>query len=140
MRDKIHADSVVALKSGDSKKSQALRYLVSLIDKEATRKLVDKLSEAEEIRILQKELKNKEESLEAFGKAERKDLVDEVRQEVEWMSSYLPKALTDEELEVIVDKYVAEDKNFGMIMKKVTSEVAGRADGERIAKIVKCKI
>jgi len=140
MRVKLFQDSVVALKSGDSKKSQALRFLVSLIDKEAFRKLVDNLSEEEELKVLQKELKNKQESLAAFSSAGRSELVSEVEVEIAMLEEYLPKALTDSDLEAIVNKHVAVEKNFGALMKLVSTEVAGRADGGRIAAIVKCKI
>ncbi len=134
------SDAILALKSGDSKKSQALRYLVSLIDKHYLKSANGEVSESVEIGVLQKELKNKQESLEAFAKAGREDLVDEVKQEIDWLGLYLPKMLTDEELEKIVDEVVQSEKNFGMIMKQVAAKAAGRADGARIAQIVKCKI
>ncbi len=140
MRAKLQNDAVVALKSGENKKSQALRYLVSILDKEAMRKNVDTLTEEESVRVLQKELKNKQESLESFKKANRSDLCDEVCEEVKWLEEYLPKQLTDLELEKIINSVVATQTNFGQIMKEVNILVAGRADGARVVAMVKCKI
>lgn len=139
MRDRLIADSIVALKAGEKVKSIALRYLVSLIDKKNL-SLPQPMDEAGEIVVLQKELKNKEESRASFEKAARSDLLAEVAAEIELLATYLPKPLTDPELEEIIEKHVQNEKNFGEIMKLVAVEVAGRADGARIAQIVKCKI
>ena len=141
MRDKLKKDSFDALKNRDNKRVDVLRFLISLIDKKELQLPSGGLSEEEEIAVLRKELKNKEESKEMFAKANRNDLVDQLDYEIEIVKEYLPKALTDEELSKIVDEAVIEvGNNFGMIMKVVVPKVAGRADGTLISRIVKEKI
>ena len=74
-RDQIKQEVVVALKSGDKKKVEVLRFLVSLIDKRELQLPPEGLTEAEEINVLRKELRNKQEAREMFLKASRDDLV-----------------------------------------------------------------
>lgn len=140
-RDKIALEAKQALLTGDRRKAEALRFLVSLLDKEATKKLVDKLSETEELKILQKELKNKEESIAAFTIAGRQELVDEIKQEIEWLSGYLPKSLSDEEAIKLVDEVIGEgETQFGSIMKKVLVKSAGRIDGLKLSTLIKGRL
>lgn len=144
-RNKIKIDADEALKQGDSKQVGALRYLISIIDKKALTLPPDGFTEKEELGVLHKELKNKQEAKEMFEKAGRNDLVAEQDYEIEILKKYLPEAMDEKELEKIVDEVLrqAQDnsqKVFGNIMREVGKIVAGRADGGQIAKIVKIKL
>ena len=75
LKDKLKLESVNALKAHDQKLVDVLRFLVSLIDKKELQLPAGKMTEADEIAVLRKELKNKEESREMFAKAGRGDLV-----------------------------------------------------------------
>ncbi len=141
LRDKLANEAKQALLAGDRRKAEALRFLISLLDKEATKKLLEKLDEPDELRVLQKELKNKEESLAAFVSAGRDDLITEVKEEMDWLAGYLPKNLSDEEIKRVVDEALADgEKQFGVIMKKVLAKVAGRVDGAKLSLILKEKL
>jgi len=141
MRDKIKLDSVVALKSHDQARVDVLRFLISLIDKKALQLPPGQMTEAEEMSVLQKELKNKEESKEMFAKGNRADLVAQVEFEIGVLKQYLPEEMSQTELEKIVDEAVTEaGANFGAVMKIVMTKVAGRVGGEKIAPMVKQKI
>lgn len=137
-RDQIKKEVVVALKSGDHKKVEVLRFLISLIDKRELQLPPDGLTEVEEINVLRKELRNKEEAREMFLKANRDDLVGEQDYEIEIVKSYLPKEMEDEEIREIVKKIIGEKGNdFGAIMGETMKNMAGRASGDVVSKIVK---
>lgn len=137
-RDKIKIEVVEALKSGDKKRVEVLRFLVSLIDKRGLQLPPDGMTEAEEINVLRKELRNKEEAREMFLKAGREDLVKEQDYEIEIVSGYLPKELSESELKKIVDEVVSEKgKIFGAVMGETMKRVAGKANGEAVSKVVK---
>ncbi len=137
-RDQIKKEIVVALKAGDKKKVEVLRFLVSLIDKRELQLPPQGLTEAEEINVLRKELRNKEEAREIFLKANRSDLVEEQDYEIGIVKSYLPKELEDKEIKEIVEKIINEKgNNFGMVMGEAMKTVAGRVSGEVVARIVK---
>lgn len=137
-REQIKKEATEALKSGDKKRVEVLRFLVSLIDKRGLQLPPDALTEAEEINVLRKELRNKEEAREMFLKAGREDLVKEQDYEIEVVKTYLPKELDEEELKKIVEEVVTEKgKVFGMVMGETMKRVAGKASGELVSKIVK---
>jgi len=137
-RNQIKQEAVEALKSGDSKKANSLRYLVSLIEKRELQLPLGEFDESEETKVLQKELKNKEEAKEMFIKGGRADLVAEQEAEIEWLKKYLPKDMSEVEIKEIVKKIVSQKgNNFGIIMGEVMREIAGRAGGEIVSKIVK---
>jgi uncharacterized protein YqeY len=144
MKDRIKADSVAALKDHDQVRVDVLRFLISLIDKKALQLPPGQMSEAEEIAVLRKELKNKEESKGMFAKGNRNDLVAQMDYEIKVLQEYLPAGMNDEELEKIVDEALRQAQgeggiNFGAVMKLVVARVAGRVGGERIAPMVKQK-
>lgn len=137
-RDKIKKEAVDALKSGDKRRVEVLRFLVSLIDKREMQLPPGTLNEAEEINVLRKELKNKEEAREMFLKAGRNDLVEEQDYEIAVVKAYLPKELDEEELRKIVGEVILEKgKIFGLVMGETMKRVAGKADGNAVSKIVK---
>ena len=137
-RDQIKQEVVVALKSGDKRKVEVLRFLVSLIDKRELQLPPDGLTEVEEINVLRKELRNKQEAREMFLKASRDDLVKEQDYEIEIVKSYLPKELEEGEIREMVGKIIREKgNNFGAVMGETMKNVAGKASGDVVAKIVK---
>ena len=141
VKNKIKEDSVLALKNHDNKKVEVLRYLISLIDKREMQLPVGEMKEDEEMRVLQKELKNKEESKEMFIKGNRNDLVEQLDNEIEILKEYLPKAMGEEEICELVNESIKNNgKNFGVVMKDIMSKLNGRVGGDVISKLVKQKI
>ena len=143
MRDKLKSDSVVALKSRDQKRVDVLRFLISIIDKRGLQLPPGKMDEKEEMAVLRKELKNKEESKDMFLKAGRTDLVTQMDYEIGVLNEYLPKGLSEEEVIKIVDEVlqsrIGDDKNFPVVMRETMVLVAGRAGGEVVSRIVREK-
>lgn len=141
MRDKLKKDSFDALKNRDNKRVDVLRFLISLIDKKELQLPPDAMTEAEEIGVLRKELKNKEESREMFLKGERQDLVDQLDYEIVVVKEYLPKEIGEDKIKEIVDQVIAEKgNNFGLIMKEVMVKTEGAVDGSVVSRIVKEKL
>lgn len=100
----------------------------------------DSMTEKDELAVLQKELKNKQEAREMFEKGGRNDLVVEQEYEIEILKKYLPEAMSREDLEKIVDGVMQTETVFGNIMREVSKIVGGRADGGQISAIVKNKL
>jgi hypothetical protein len=141
LKDKLKKESVEALKSHNQRLVDVLRFLVSLIDKKEMQLPVDKMTEADEIGVLRKELKNKEESREMFLEAERNDLVEQLDYEIEIVKGYLPAEVSKEQIEKIVEEVIADKgNNFGLVMKEVMAKLGGAVDGGVISGIVKEKI
>ena len=141
LKDKIKKDSIEALKSHDQRKVDVLRFLVSLIDKKELQLPVGKMSESDEVGVLRKELKNKEESKEMFLKAGRDDLVKQLDYEIEVVQTYLPAEMTKDQIRKVVDEVIDEKgNNFGLIMKEAMVRLDGAVDGGVVSGIVKERI
>lgn len=141
IKDKLKSDSVEALKNRDNSKVDVLRFLISLIDKKEMQLPVGQMTESDEVGVLRKELKNKEESKEMFFKGNRDDLVKQLDYEIEVLKTYLPKAIDENQIVEMVEKTIAEKgNNFGLVMKEVMAQLNGSVDGSVVSKIVKEKI
>ena len=141
IKDKLKQNSVEALKKHDSVLVGILRYLISLIDKKELQLPPGEMKESDEIAVLQKELKNKEESKAVFQKADRNDLVSSLDYEIEVLKSYLPKQMNETEISKMVNEAIqVNGNNFPLVMKEVMGKVAGRASGDVVSKIVKQKL
>jgi len=141
MKNKIKADSVTALKNHDHRRVEVLRYLISLIDKKELQLPPGQMTEAMEIVVLRKELKDKQEARELFIKGGREDLVKETDFEIAVLGEYLPAEMDEAELEKIVDEAVSgAGGNFGLAMKAAMAKAAGRAGGDKISLLIKQKL
>lgn len=130
-----------AMKSGDEVRKRTVRMVLAAI-KQAE---VDKRAELDEmtvIGLIQKEVKNRRESIEEAKKADRADLVSENEAEIKVLEVFLPKAMPEEELKAIVEAAIAETgastmADMGKVMKIVMGKVAGRAPNDKISSTVR---
>lgn len=130
-----------AMKSGDNLRKQTLRMVLAAI-KQAE---VDKQTSLEDIAVvglIQKEVKNRRESIEDAKKANREDLVAGNESEIKILEEFLPKAMPMEELKAIVQAAITETgavapSDMGKVMKVVMPKVAGRAPNDMISSAVK---
>lgn len=136
--EKIKSDIKQSLKSGNKERLKTLRYVLSLVEK---KELVNNqaLDDVGVLVVLQKEMKNKKESLALFEKAGRDDLITELKNEIKILSGYLPKLMNKEDIQNLVQKTIndTDSKDFGQIMGQVMGKVNGRADGKLVAQVVK---
>ena len=108
----------------------------------------DKQIELNEDRILEiiaKESKKRKDSLADYEKSGREDLISEIKQEIEILAEYLPKPLSREEIEKIVEEVIASTgattmKDMGMVMKEAKAKIGPASDGKTINEIVKEKL
>nr|WP_275402137.1 GatB/YqeY domain-containing protein [Shimazuella alba] len=99
------------------------------------------LSDDQALEVLVREIKQRKDSLQEYEKAGRDDLASKEKREIEILSTYLPKQLTEEELRAIVDKAIAETgatskKEMGKVMGAVLPLVKGRADSKQVNQLV----
>lgn len=95
--------------------------------------------------IIAKESKKRKDSLADYEKSGRQDLIDQINEEIEILSEYLPRPLTTEEIEKIVEEVIASTgastmKDMGIVMKEAKAKIGPAADGKTINEIVKQKL
>ena len=126
-----------AMKSGDEVRKRTVRMALASIKQVEVDKRVE-LDDAAVTSILQKEVKNRRESLEEARKANRADLIEANEAEIRVLEAFLPKAMPAEELRAIVQAAITETgasapADMGKVMKAVMPKVAGRAPNDMIS-------
>src|SRR5690554_352051 len=135
-----------AMKSKDQTALTALRAVKSAILLAQTENgSKEALTEEQELKILQKQVKQRRDSAAVYLDQDRKDLAEPELAEAEVISQFLPEALTEEEIEKVVvmtiESIGAEGmKDMGKVMGIVSQELAGQADGKTISNIVRAKL
>ena len=149
LKEQLKQDLTQSLKDQDAVKSSTLRMaLTAITNEEVSGKEAKVLTDTEVLSVLTKEAKKRKESVEAFTQANRKDLADKEAQELTVLEKYLPTALTEDELNKIIDEAIAEAKAsgaegmkaMGVVMKIVQPKTVGRTDGALLAAKVKEKL
>lgn len=137
-------DMKIAMKSGDKVKLETIRMLRAQI-KNANLNSKDLLPDADVLSIITKEVKRRKESIELYEKGGRDDLVKAESQELEILKSYLPAALTESEIDSIIDQAISQVhaggiQDLGKVMGLIMPQVKGRADGKMIQERVRQKL
>jgi len=143
LQKQIIEEMKVAMKSKDTVALQALRAVKSafLLAKTETG-AGDDLTEDQEMKIIQKQVKQRKDSAAIFIEQGRKDLADPELQEVAILEKFLPEALSEEGIEKVVVATIAKIgaegmKDMGKVMGMVSQQLAGQADGKTISGIVR---
>jgi uncharacterized protein len=135
----LRADMLASLKRKDELRLSTLRLALSAItNEEVAGKTARELSDDDVLKVLAREAKKRREAAEAFEGAGRTELAAKERAEGEILDEYLPAQLGDDELVAIVTAAIATSgatgaQAMGSVMKIATPQVAGRAEGGRIA-------
>lgn len=146
LKDKLKADLTASLKSRDELRLRTIRMALAAVNvEEVAGKQARELTDDEVIKVLTKEAKKRKEAAEAFGNAGRATQAQAELDEQAVLEEYLPAQLSDEELGAIVDAAVAETgaagpQAMGQVMKAVNPKIAGRAEGGRVAAIVRARL
>jgi uncharacterized protein YqeY len=135
--ERIDTDVKTAMKEKNELKVSTLRMLKAAVKNKEIDKKVKTLSDSEVIEAIQKQVKQRKDSIAEFEKAGRTDLVNKEKGEMKVLEQYLPKAMGEDELKAIIKKAIetagAKTKaDIGKVMKEVMPQVAGRADGKTI--------
>jgi uncharacterized protein YqeY len=140
LKRQLQDDIKTAMKSGDNVRRSTLRLLMSAITNAEIAKRGD-LEDADILGIISKEVRQRQESIEAFKQGNRQDLADKEIAEMTILQEYLPQQMSREEIVESARKIISEvgaqgpgDK--GKVMGKIVSQLKGRADGREINEIV----
>ena len=145
LRDRLTEDLKLAMKARDQLRMDVIRMIkAAVLNKEV--ELKKDLDDAEMSRIMSTMIKQRKESVEQFEKGQRAELAAKERQEISIIETYLPKALSAEELAQAVDAVIRETgatsaKDMGLVMKAVMARLAGQSvDGKSVSDLVRSKL
>ena len=133
-----------AMKSGDEVRKRTVRMVLAAVKQAEVDKRVE-LDDTAVMSLIQKEMKNRRESLEEARKANRADLVEANEAEINVLQAFLPKAMPAEELNELVQAAIAETgaaspADMGKVMKVVMTKVAGRAPNDMVSATVRAQL
>lgn len=144
MKEELLKELKEAMREKDELRKNTITLLRSAIlqvekDKQIT------LSEDEMLAIVSKEVKKRKESIADYEKADRMDIVTDLKKEIEILSKYLPKQLSEDEIAELVTEAIAEvgatsPKEMGKVMQALKAKTAGKADGKLVSELVKNKL
>ena len=141
LKEKLNEDLKQAMRDKEVVKRDSIRAINTMIKQvEVDERRV--LDDAEVIKLIQRGIKQREEAISQYSAARREDLVQKEQEQVDIFMNYLPKQLSDEELETGMKEIIAEVeattlKDMGKVMGAASKKFAGVADGKRINEIVK---
>ncbi len=139
LKNRLHADLTVAMKARDELRLATLRMALTAVKtEEVSGGQARELDDGEVLAVLTREAKKRREAAEAFEVGNRPELADRERAEGEVLEAYLPAQMSDDDLTALVAAAIAESgataqAQMGQVMKSVTPQVAGRAEGGRVA-------
>ena len=146
LKERLRADLNAAMRARDQVRMRTLRMaLSSITNEEVAGASARQLSDDEVMKVLTREARKRREAAEAFGAAGRADQAAAERAEGEVLAGYLPAQLSDDELSALVAAAIGETgasgvSGMGQVMKTLTPQIAGRADGARVAAEVRRRL
>lgn len=143
--DRINQDLKQAMKSGEKLKLETLRTIRAQMIELEKRGLGREITSDDELGVLNSALKKRKEAIEMYEKAGRSELVQQERSELEIITSYLPKQLSEEEANAIITKIVTDagattQKDFGKVMSLAMKELKGKIDGKIVQELIKKRL
>lgn len=140
----IDQDIAASMKEGVASRTATLRLIKNSLKNEQI-KVGHELSEAEALKVLGREAKQRRDSIEQYTAGGRTDLADAEKLELSIIESYLPQQMGDEELAQLADSVIAETgatgvTQMGMVIGAVIQRAEGRADGTRVSQLVRQKL
>ncbi|MDO4715979.1 MAG: GatB/YqeY domain-containing protein [Propionibacteriaceae bacterium] len=146
LKTRLREDLVVALRAKDEAAKTNIRLTLGAIQmEEVAGESARELSDAEELALVQREVRKRRDAAEAYAAGGRPELAAKENAEADWLSRYLPAPLSADEIRAIVDEEVARVegaslKQMGQIIKAVNARVAGRAEGKLVAAAVRAAL
>jgi len=133
-----------AMLARDDERRDALRLILNSL-RSAEKELQRPLTADEELQVLQRERKRRNEAAEAFRDGGRPEQAAKEEAELAILAEFMPEPLSEDELERIVDDAIAETgatnmRDMGRVMADVTPQIAGRADGSAVSQLVREKL
>ena len=144
LQDQLMEDMKASMKAGDKVRTSVIRMLRTDL-KNARIAKGDELDEEETLDLIARYARKRRESAKAYREGEREGLAAKEEAELAVVQTYLPEALGEDQLRVIVDEVVdsmevSGMKHMGAVMKEVLSRAAGRAEGGAVSALVKARL
>jgi uncharacterized protein YqeY len=145
LKEQLQADLAASMKARDALRTDALRMLRAAIKSFEVARTDAKhpqhgqpIGEGDYVAVVQREIKQRQDSIEAFRKAGREDLASKEEAEAEVLKAYLPQQLTREEIASHVARLIGElGRDFKRVMPRAAQELRGRADGRLVNEVVR---
>ncbi|MDD2270106.1 MAG: GatB/YqeY domain-containing protein [Candidatus Dojkabacteria bacterium] len=142
--EQIREDMLSAVRSEQKEKSETLKMLLATA-KNAQIESEKGLTDADIEKILRKETKKIEDSIEQYKKMDRKELVEKEQKDLEIVNEYLPELMSEKDVEKLVEKKIEQlgaldIQDMGKVMGAVMKELEGKADGNTVKNIVQNKL
>ena len=140
LQERVQSDITAAMRGGDALRRDVLR-MVSNAAYNVEKKQQRPLTDDEYLAVLTREVKTRRESVEAYRGAGREDLAAKEQAEIDILAEYLPQALTEAELQALVDEGIAATgatsaRDLGKVMGWLSPRTRGRADGKVVSGLV----
>jgi len=143
LEEKVMADLKTAMLAKDEKSLRSLRAIkAAIINLKTSEGFSGEVKSDDEIKLLQKLVKQRKESLEIYEKQNRNDLAEKEKEEIGVIEKFLPKQMSQEELKEVIASIIKEtgavsQADMGKVMGLANKQLGGKADGKTIAAIVK---
>ncbi len=143
LEERLDADLKDAMRSGDNTRKLAIRSAKTAITEAKVAGTEQRtLTDEDVLRILQKQVKQRRDSVEEFTKGGRTDLVAKEQAEIAVLEKYLPAQMSEDEIRVRAQAVIAElgvtdQKGMGQVMKRLTADLRGQADGSVVSRVVR---
>jgi uncharacterized protein YqeY len=140
-REKFQQDLKDAMRAGDDVAKRTLRGLLTAI-KLAEVDSQDEMDEDGLTALIMKEVKSRRETVDEASANDRQDLADSTQAEINFLQTYLPEQMSEEEIrslaqDIIEEQNVSSPQEMGQVMKTLMPKVSGRADGKLVSQVVK---
>jgi len=144
LREQLNEDIKVAMKAREAEKLAALRLMLSAVKQREVDERIT-LDDAGVVSVVEKMIKQRKDSIAQYEKAARQDLADKEKYEISVIEAYLPKQLSQAEVEAVVAEAIASTgakspADMGKVMGVVKPKLAGKADMGKVSAIVKSKL
>jgi uncharacterized protein len=140
LQQRVDSDVTEAMRAKDATKLGVLRMLKSALKYAAIAKsdAEAELSDAEAVQVIRKQAKQRQDSIESFEKGGRAELADKEKEELAILNTYLPQAMSPDELAKVVRETIAEldatsKAQMGAVMKALQAKAGGRVDGKTLS-------
>ena len=144
LKQQINDQVKQAMKAGEKQRLKVLRMLTAAIKQKEVDERVD-LDDAQVLAIIDKQVKQRRESIEQYTAGGRTELAEAEQAEIDVLSEFLPEQLGEDELEAMIDQAIADTgaasmADMGKVMGQLKSKVQGRADMKEVSAAVRAKL
>lgn len=144
LKQRITDDMKAAMKGGDKARLATIRLILAAVKQREVDERIE-LTDDQLLAVLEKMVKQRRDSIEQFEKAGREELAAQERSEIDLIQEYLPEAISEEELAVLIDKAIAETgagemRDMGKVMGRLKPAIQGRAEMGSVGALVKKRL